>query len=284
MDWDKILGEGIFYASFKSEEEIIDLLSKYIDNIQDKHFYILGGSQLNLYIEGKTTSKNDIDIFFENEEEFKKLSDSIAVGSFNESVFAKSYEFEDVAVQLVYFKYGTVKDHFNRFDLNMSRIGFEYNKGKIIKHIDKSFHDVLSINYKNFNKDTARRYLKYYKRIYGDNQKYNYNSTIIKIIHYLWDNSDTEIHGFYDNENNKTGIWILIDLNRLLLTELCIDATIDIMNDEPIIKRVQFWNWTDDILINARSALQKDVILASSENLKHSASDEFKKKYPQLFI
>jgi len=283
MNWDDILKDGIFYTSFKNEEEIIEMLSEYINNIQDKHFYILGGSQLNLYINDMTTSEHDIDIFFENEAAFNALKNNIMSNPIRESEFADSYEFGDFTVQLIHFKYGPIEYHFNRFDLNKSRIGFEYNKGTITKHMDKSFRDILKIDFNNFRAETPRRYLKYYKRIYGDDKKFKYEYYIERIVKFLWDNREEAFSNFYINDK-VSGHWLLIDLNRMLLTELVISSTIEVMKNESIIKRVEFWKWVEDILIDTREPLRKDVILASSKKLRNQASDEFKNKYPQLFI
>jgi hypothetical protein len=297
IDWDEPLRKEI-----KSNTEILDMILSGLN--RDFKFYILGGSQLNLFQNKSIDFTVDIDLFFPNKEEYLKLKGALINKGHNiikDSDFATTFNINNFNVQLIKFNFGTPEEICETFDLNKSRIGIIVNGNSVIKYMHETFNEELYIDYSNFRNSTPKRFLKYIRKIYDSTltgvedleAKYSLDNKILEIVEYLIENRETKYLDYYCREGKIKGEKILkIFLNKILSysgyvinREVIIDKILKDFSNLPIRKQIQFW----DFLAHPNykfPIFQKDIILMSSNNKDDikNVSKEFRQKHPQFFI
>ena len=298
--FDKLLVESTL--ALKSNEEILDMILSGLN--RDFKFYILGGSQLNLFQNKPVDFDTDIDLFFPNEIEHKKLLGALINKGYSiikNTDFAFTFDINDFEVQLIKFNFGTPEEICETFDLNKSRIGIIVDENSVIKYMHKTFNENLYINYSNFKNTTPNRFLKYIEKIYDFTltgikdikHKYDLDNKMFEIVKYLIENRETEYLNYYHREGKIKGEKILkIFTNKILkysgyviTREIIRDKILKDFSKLPMRKQIQFW----DFLAHPNYKFpffQKDIILMSSNNPDDikNVSKEFRQKYPQFFI
>lgn len=298
-DFLDIIGESIKETpTIRSRDEIIKILENIID-LEGLHFYVFGGSQHLLDISNEFTNNSDIDFFFPTEEDYKEMLKRVIESEkcyFSSSKFSDHTSLNGFELQLINYKFGDHHYHFDEFDLNKSKIGFEYINGELIDRRGDDYEDELYIIYEKFNVQTANRYIKYFFRCYDNNHledlshssSYKFLKDIEHISSYLISNENIKYISY--NNNFKIGYQILESLVRILVNDSeisskCIDIILEEMKKKwKISKVINFWKIFYEGVINNYNSLHKDEIYAVHPSLHSKVSTEFKNKFPQYFI
>jgi len=282
----------------RSRNEIIKILENIID-LEGLHFYVFGGSQHLLDISNEFTNNSDIDFFFPTEEDYKEMLKRMRNSKkcyFSSSKFSDHTSLNDFTLQLINYKFGDHHYHFDEFDLNKSKIGFEYIDGKLIDRRGDDYEDDLYIIYEKFNVQTANRYIKYFYRCYDKNHledlshpvSYSFLKDIEHISSYLISNENIKYDSY--NNNFKIGYQILESLVRILvdngeISSKCIDIILEEMKKKwNTSKVISFWKIFYEGVINNYNSMHRDEIYSAHSSLHSKVSVEFKNKFPQYFI
>lgn len=292
-----------------TNEDIINLLKGNIF-IDDLTFYILGGSQYNINLKGYTSKFYDIDIFFKKQEDFdlmiSRLQETISKEIYEDSL-SKSFLEAEVSegivynfdlgglhLQLIGSLFGDINYQFDRFDLNKSRIGVEFRKGRTITHIHDSFNLPLTISFKNFNIDTFKRYIKYIMR-YHSNDDLDYKKDCISITNhekyqikkafdYLLKRKDEIIENkLYKESVGVTGMRVLQSVIYIIQRyDNIVEILLDVVQDLNTLKEIM--KDKEASLVKECRGLHHDRIFTLYRELHYKVSSEYKLKNPHFFI
>jgi len=298
MDFDLDI-KSTHKMEIKTPSDIITLLKRFATGYQ--HFYVLGGSQCDIHYTCKVNEDSDIDLFFETEEDFDRMKYQIPyVMKMKSSKYAETYSIDGWDIQLIKHRFGNVNHHFDNFDINKSRIGFEF-KGNIDKFIEeditrwvhKSFHEKLEIDFRNFRVQTPDRLIKYTKKI-GSRLIIPHNqNTIFKIIEYCSEHFDDVIENYYE-DRNITGSIIMSNFVKKLIkyTNNMVENHQRLVNKVrkctkhlSIIKQLSVWEWVETWNINNQKYFQLQFFYLLHPVHFFDKIDKYHKlKYPYLFI
>lgn len=200
--------------------KMLELLNREIKQIIDGRYFIAGGACIDVMNNTRLELSNDVDIFFENQEDFDMAHEDLLAWGYHsvkfESPNARMYTYNEPSpvfespntlihtnnelrfelVQLIKI-FNTPEDTLERFDLNKSQIGIT-SKGEVIVH--KNFKGPLKINYQNFKSDTQMRYIKY-----ATTKGFNWDDdSIDELFDYLIEDHEVETTYNLKNETVKT--------------------------------------------------------------------------------
>lgn len=292
FDWDDIVKEP---EPLKSIEDILSLIGKISRGYQ--HFYVLGGSQCSLYYDNEISTRLDIDIFFETEDDFIRMNDSIDLSVSTESKYAITYPYNQYNIQLIRHRFGNVDDHFNNFDISATKIGFEF-KGVLEKYSAKNItrwmhHDFkgpLKIHFNNFRTGTPSRFLKYIEKVHV--KVPNKKMEIFRIVDHCIENFNTEFQPSYNETKPILGKDILSNLSAKLLKygdsginhELT-DKILSASHHLSMRDQLHIWKWIEPWNIKNQYYFDDHPFyLLYPQEFKSKMSKENIQKYAQYFI
>lgn len=149
-----IISKSLFSFS-KKDEKIITHLQEVIPH---KNWFVAGG-----YARAITDGDyNDVDIFFYDEESYKTAAAVLTKGEYvYVTPNADTIGYRDKSLQLVHKHFGTPKEIFESFDLNVCKVAILSDGSK---YTDPTANNSLTVVKPNA--DSFTRFLKYAKRIY----------------------------------------------------------------------------------------------------------------------
>jgi len=164
--------------------------------LPDVPFFIAGGS---IFGTLNNSEWDDIDVFFYNKEDSKKVIENIRYNAFltNNSATTVS-ALSNKRIQLTYVTFGDPETVFKTFDINCSMCAIDSNYEF---HKSPVFSNDIEINFEYFKMGSLIRYKKYVDK---KNAKDPEIKTFKEIIHFLLTNFDKEFPCGYDNGAIKT--------------------------------------------------------------------------------
>jgi hypothetical protein len=278
-------------------KEYIISIKKYLtDNDCNVPFFICGGAVFSI-IKG-STAYNDIDVFFYNEKDIKKV---LNLDGGMISKYAKTITMIEtipllVPIQFIHIVTGNPKEVLKTFDISSSMVAFTSNL-KLIYGDDYS--ENMHINFKNFSDNTLERYLKYttFKKIQDKN-----NKVYIKIFEHLIINFENNIPLSYLTHITTSGKVIIYKYlmnkrNEIITTEkfnfpqILHDIIVQKYKKEDRFEIFEYLVILCDFVVKNESSEFILLKILKGENSKlffnyptRNINQEVRNKYPEYFI
>lgn len=179
--------------------------------VHDLKFFIAGGSVFSdKYI-------NDIDVYFENEEEFNKIKDAIAENYVVTTPNAITIRFKKTEIQFICRDFGSPQEIFKTFDINCSMCAIDSDNNY---HESKEFSKNIKL-IGNIHSKSLARYDKYVSQKGAIDKN---NSEFNRLIKFFIENYDKEFDHYYSSTIKQTGAEIIKSFHY------CVDHDISIHN------------------------------------------------------